>query len=63
LEDKVQNTTLQENMIAAARETELMERPIVKSKHVMYEKRTNNLATKSPREVQILILLKKSPDT
>jgi len=50
-------------MIAAARETELMERPIVKSKHVMYEKRTNNLATKSPREVQILILLKKSPDT
>jgi hypothetical protein len=63
LEDEVQSTTLQENMVAAIKETELMERPIVKSKHLIYEKRTNNVAIKTPHEVQMLVLLKRLPGT
>jgi hypothetical protein len=50
-------------MVAAAKETELMERPIIKSKHMIYERRTNNIAIKTLHEVQILTLLKRLPDT
>ena len=63
LGDEIRNTTLRENMVAAAKETELMERPIIKSKHMIYERRTNNIAIKTLHEVQILTLLKRLPDT
>jgi len=39
MEDLARNTTLQENMIAAAKESELLERPIIWLSHLIYEKK------------------------
>jgi hypothetical protein len=53
------NTTLQENLITAARESELQERPILKADHILHEKRTNTIAIRSKHDVQLMVLLKK----
>lgn len=53
------NTTLHENLIMAARDSELQERPVVILSHIEYQKRENNQAIKSRRDVQLLVLLQK----
>jgi hypothetical protein len=56
------NTTLQENMVNAAKETELLERPIIRSSHLISEKRNSNIAIKSPYKIRTMILLRKLPN-
>jgi hypothetical protein len=53
------NTTLQENLFIVARESELQERPILKADHITHDKRTNTIAIRSRRDVQLMVLLKK----
>jgi hypothetical protein len=53
------NTTLQENLIIAARKSELQERPILKADHIIYDKRMNTIAIRSRCDVQLMVLLKK----
>lgn len=43
--------TLQENLIIAAKETELQERPTVQQSQIVYESRQANIAIRSEQEV------------
>ncbi len=56
-------TTLQENMIAVAKESELQVRPIVRSAHIIHESRTHNVAIKSKHDIRLSVLLQKLPST
>jgi len=40
-----------------AKDSELLEKPIVNSSHLEYQRRTNNIAIKSKQDVQTLVLL------
>ena len=50
---------MQEQLLSAAKDAELMDRPIVRSSRLLYEKRSNNIAIRSRHEIQTLILLQK----
>jgi len=63
LSDNTQSTMLQENMIMAAKDAELQERPDIRFSKVVYEKRTTNQAIKSCFDVQLAVLLNKLPAT
>ena len=53
--------TLQENLIIAAKEAELEERPTVQSSILVNETRPFNIAIRSEHEVKTLVCLKKLP--
>jgi hypothetical protein len=53
--------SLQENLIIAAKEAELEERPTVQSSKLVYETRPLNQAIRSEHEVKNLVCLKKMP--
>ena len=61
MQERNRMCTLQENLIVAAKEAELQERPTVQSNQIIFETRPENLAIKSRHEIQLLILLKKLP--
>ena len=48
-------------MVNTAKEMELVERPVIRSSHMFYEKRNSNSVIKSSQNVQALVLLKKLP--
>jgi hypothetical protein len=59
LAETTRNTTLQENLISAAKDAELQDRPIVKSAHMIMEKKLHNMAIRSRHEIQWLINIQK----
>jgi hypothetical protein len=59
--ESVWHSTQQENMVNTAKEMELVERPVIRSSHMFYEKRNSNVVIKSSQNVQALVLLKKLP--
>jgi hypothetical protein len=59
--DCIRTTTLQENMIMAAKEAELQERPVIRFSKVLYESRASNLAIKTSHEVKLDVLLNRLP--
>ena len=61
MQERNRMCTLQENLIVAAKEAELQERPTVQSNQIIFETRPENLAIKSRHEIQLSILLKKLP--
>ena len=54
-------TALQEILEIVAKETELMERPVVRSSKLIHESRTANIAIQSQHEVKLAVLLHKLP--
>lgn len=61
LQDTSRNTTLHENTLNAAKDAEIAERSVVRSSQLKKEKRSHNIAIKSRREIQILVMLHKIP--
>ena len=61
LHERARTCTLQENLIIAAKEAELQERPTVQSSNIVYESRPTSIAIKSRRDIELLILLYKLP--
>mmetsp|Transcript_18768 Transcript_18768/g.26603 ORF Transcript_18768/g.26603 Transcript_18768/m.26603 type:complete len:667 (+) Transcript_18768:896-2896(+) len=59
----VRMTTLQENLITAAKEAELQERPTVQQSRLVYESRSTNIAIRSEHDVKLLVCLKQLPLT
>ena len=55
--------TLQENLIAAAKETELLERPTVQQSQIIFEARPSNIAIRSEHEAKLLICLNQLPES
>ena len=53
--------TLQENLIAAAKETELLERPTVQQSQIIMEARSTNIAIRSEHEAKMLVCLNQLP--
>ena len=54
-------TTLQEILEVVAKETELLERPVVRSSKLIHESRAANIAIQSHNEVRLAVLLHKLP--
>jgi hypothetical protein len=52
LSKTTRRTTSQEQLLSAAKDAELMDRPIVRSSRLLYEKRSNNIAIRSRHEIQ-----------
>ncbi len=57
----LQKTILQERMETAAREAELLSRPVIRNSRLIYEQRIRNHAIRSCRDVQLAVLLHRLP--